>query len=295
MLINNYKIRSVQKALISIGYNPGPVDGILGNRTRQAVRHFQSDHGLFSDGIPGEITRYTLATLLRERGSEFPPEIEEPVKPTFREVEIEYHTLSEIVRNRGFPWAIENDWINLVGIRGFHQGNVVENRFDFYNDTILVAINQPESLETSPQELHQNRLISFVASVDPGRLRVPNPKGVAHLETGFYRYQAGKHRGREPALVQAGPVTVLRYFDDTPRSMIPVKETGWFGINIHKGGSGENVGGWSAGCQVVRGDLWNSIIAIIKEASEKGQKIFGYTLIESSELPILPDLKEQGH
>ena len=30
-------------------------------------------------------------------------------------------------------------------------------------------------------------------------------------------------------------------------------ETGWFGINLHAGGTGSNVKNWSAGCQIIWG------------------------------------------
>lgn len=36
----------VQGHLTTIGYDPGPVDGVLGHKTQQAIRHFQLDAGL---------------------------------------------------------------------------------------------------------------------------------------------------------------------------------------------------------------------------------------------------------
>ena len=43
-------VRHVQELLSSLGYNPGPVDGISGQSTRAAVERFQSDLGLTVDG-----------------------------------------------------------------------------------------------------------------------------------------------------------------------------------------------------------------------------------------------------
>jgi len=37
---------TVQQELAGRGYNPGPADGVLGGRTRAAIRHYQGDHGL---------------------------------------------------------------------------------------------------------------------------------------------------------------------------------------------------------------------------------------------------------
>ena len=45
------KVMLLQNRLSEIGYNPGIVDGIYGNLTKNAVIQFQSDHALKPDGI----------------------------------------------------------------------------------------------------------------------------------------------------------------------------------------------------------------------------------------------------
>lgn len=45
-------ITDLQKKLKVIGYNPGPIDNILGKRTRRAIRKFQRNHGLPATGEP---------------------------------------------------------------------------------------------------------------------------------------------------------------------------------------------------------------------------------------------------
>ncbi|MGH6920707.1 MAG: trypsin-like peptidase domain-containing protein, partial [Geminicoccaceae bacterium] len=42
--------RGVQQRLADLGYDPGPVDGVVGPRTRAAIRAFQADLGLPVDG-----------------------------------------------------------------------------------------------------------------------------------------------------------------------------------------------------------------------------------------------------
>lgn len=42
----------IQQALVGRGYDPGPVDGIAGQRTRAAIRKYQADAGLPVDGQP---------------------------------------------------------------------------------------------------------------------------------------------------------------------------------------------------------------------------------------------------
>ena len=43
-------VMDIQKGLRDLGYNPGTVDGINGQKTQQAIRHYQQDHGLLVDG-----------------------------------------------------------------------------------------------------------------------------------------------------------------------------------------------------------------------------------------------------
>ena len=42
--------KALQQALIDRGYNPGPVDGIIGAGTKRALRAWQIDRGLPADG-----------------------------------------------------------------------------------------------------------------------------------------------------------------------------------------------------------------------------------------------------
>lgn len=53
----------IQRALVSLGYVVGPVDGDIGPMTRKAVKQFQEDHGLLADGIVGPVTLGALAGL----------------------------------------------------------------------------------------------------------------------------------------------------------------------------------------------------------------------------------------
>ena len=44
------RITTAQQALEAMGYDPGPVDGALGDNTRRAVKAFQTEFGLVVDG-----------------------------------------------------------------------------------------------------------------------------------------------------------------------------------------------------------------------------------------------------
>ena len=51
---------SVQTRLHTLGFDPGPVDGIRGRRTMRAVKRFQESRGLLADGIVGPVTFHAL-------------------------------------------------------------------------------------------------------------------------------------------------------------------------------------------------------------------------------------------
>lgn len=50
----------MQARLHGLGYNPGPVDGVVGPRTKAALQRYQRDYGLLESGLPGPATRARL-------------------------------------------------------------------------------------------------------------------------------------------------------------------------------------------------------------------------------------------
>jgi peptidoglycan hydrolase-like protein with peptidoglycan-binding domain len=53
-------VREVQEQLKSAGFDPGPVDGVMGPQTQKALRDFQKSKGLKSTGRLDEETRTAL-------------------------------------------------------------------------------------------------------------------------------------------------------------------------------------------------------------------------------------------
>jgi len=50
----------IQRFLSENGFNPGPIDGVSGNKTKAAIKAFQTKNGLLSDGIAGNKTKAAM-------------------------------------------------------------------------------------------------------------------------------------------------------------------------------------------------------------------------------------------
>ena len=53
-------IRAAQEKLAALGYDPGPIDGFAGPRTREAVKKYQEENDLVADGLIGQKTWESL-------------------------------------------------------------------------------------------------------------------------------------------------------------------------------------------------------------------------------------------
>jgi hypothetical protein len=60
-------VLAYQKELRKLGYYKGPIDGIKGRKTRQAITRFQMDRGIVADGKYGPMTRDEIAEALMEK------------------------------------------------------------------------------------------------------------------------------------------------------------------------------------------------------------------------------------
>ncbi|HEX5437143.1 MAG TPA: hypothetical protein VFW98_08285 [Gemmatimonadaceae bacterium] len=132
----------------------------------------------------------------------------------------------------------------LLGRRGYYRDTMgvpgVQER-GLYDDAILLVT--------------PTAYVTYNANCDPST----SHRGMAVLEAGVWSYRVGIHGLSKPkdkqylALVQAAPVTVHRDGEGD--------DTGWFGINIHRGG-------WhttgSAGCQTIYPEQWPGFIATVR-------------------------------
>jgi len=151
------------------------------------------------------------------------------------------------------PYAIDRTKhpVIVIGIRGYYLntlGKAGVNDRNIYDDAIF--IDTP--LVTA----------SYNANTDPSFFRKGKgtgvDKGIATLKPGLWlAHKLGTHRNKYLALVQRmGEVTVTR--DGNP----DYDDTGYFGINIHKGGYNSTN---AEGCQTIYPAQWDSFIALVKD------------------------------
>lgn len=66
-------VKQVQAALKKAGYYSGKIDGVKGRNTKRAIKAFQRDHGLASDGAVGKktwelLSKYSSGSVSGEEG-----------------------------------------------------------------------------------------------------------------------------------------------------------------------------------------------------------------------------------
>lgn len=63
----NSAAAEIQRELRRLGYDTGPVDGVIGNKTKSAILQFQTDNGLIADGLVGAVTQEAIDDALARR------------------------------------------------------------------------------------------------------------------------------------------------------------------------------------------------------------------------------------
>ncbi len=153
--------------------------------------------------------------------------------------------------------------IVVVGIRGYYRdsmGKAGANDRGIYDDALFVQT--------------PNATVAFNGNTDPSVYR----PAIATLEPGLYRaHRLGLHKGYRALSQQNGPVRVSRDGG--------VCESGFFGINIHRGGAKSTS---SEGCQTVPPLQWPAFIGLLES---EARRLFGaewqtrtipYALLEES-------------
>lgn len=153
--------------------------------------------------------------------------------------------ISDVLLGKNPQKVIVHNPVVILGVRGYYRdtmGVPGQNDIGIYDDALFIH---------SP-----NITAAFNANTDPS---IERP-GMAHLCVGLWWYQIGIHGLSKPknrqyqALIQAAPVTVNRTGGGA--------ETGWFGINIHRGGYNTTS---SEGCQTLYPDQYDAFLATVKD------------------------------
>lgn len=163
----------------------------------------------------------------------------------------------------------------IVGIRGYYRnqmGAPEVNDRGIYDDAIFIH---------TPQAL-----VAYNGNTDPSKYRagagMDTEKGMASLNNGvWYAHRFDFHKGEYLALCQReGKVSVTR--DGNP----PYIDTGYFGINIHKGGFNTTS---SEGCQTIHPSQWDSFIQLAEDQAKRyyssswRSEVIPYVLLEPKE------------
>jgi hypothetical protein len=182
--------------------------------------------------------------------------------------------LEATLKKLGYKYFTEGDYnLNIIGIRNSSTGAKVTNAFDDY---IAVAYK-----------------VAGVWGVKVWPCTVDNGGGTARVVCGQYpgSHAIGLHQGKYEALRQVGSLVVERDYTKDGVYNANKKETGVFGINIHKAGADSTlVNNWSEGCQVFKKSSdFAAFMIIAKKAATLHGNRFTYTLIESKDLVNLKD------
>jgi hypothetical protein len=184
--------------------------------------------------------------------------------------------LKSILISEGYEVYVKPYQLNIVGLR---NRNTAANRFDdeihvFYKDS------------NNTWNYHV-----YFATTDPGTFWLRNPgysQGTAILAQGQHKnaYAIGMHRGKYKALVQVRPVTVIRDYDRDAFLDFDngTKQTGMFGINIHRAessGTTKYIDKYSAGCQVFQNAKdFDEFMELCERHRSLYGNAFTYTLID---------------
>lgn len=185
------------------------------------------------DGIDGPETWAAIARSLNVAGDAEPLQAADKGSSAIRNFDYwQTFFISRAPQHAG-------DQVKQIAVRGWLEGTSKEDRFDIYDDAIIVLNGAAATI--------------FRAAVDPTTYLVRHPintDGAAQLMIGLWKFRRGLHHGKPslPCFIQAEDFIVNRL---DAGGHVTHQETGDFGIHIHSGGDGDTTDRFSAGCQII--------------------------------------------
>ncbi|HEY9743981.1 MAG TPA: peptidoglycan-binding domain-containing protein [Coleofasciculaceae cyanobacterium] len=271
----------IQQVLIWLELLDPPADGKFGPISSAALKKFQELMKCKEQGFLGP---ETAEALIETKPSDL-PEPELNLGKDFASRIIKY------MKAKNYEIAIGSQQYNIVYVEGIEaEGSVNSDQPNYFNDRRMVI----QILEGKPKIIG-----NWDGTTEPGYYYTYNPvntKGAARIKFGQYKaWRVGIHYGggAEPheALVQDGPITVHRDFNQDMIRTGDKLDTGLFDINQHWGYDmpRNNISFASAGCLVGRTRQGHrEFMQLIKQDKRyqlNKQYMFLTTIIPGNELP----------
>lgn len=159
-------VAEVQRELNRLGYAAGPVDGLMGTRSRNAIRDFQGTVGLAQDGQP------TTALLARLRQAGREPATTEPEPTPARRVALD-DTFGDGDFRHNPPWT------------------VISGRFDIDDGGLRSVVEKPQMATPASPTLRPERpeeiglaMLQLILEQTGGLKRDAPPPEAAEVEFG---------------------------------------------------------------------------------------------------------------
>jgi peptidoglycan hydrolase-like protein with peptidoglycan-binding domain len=133
---HNPRVEEIQKILKDAGFDPGPVDGVMGGQTRSAIRKFQKEKGLKQTG---KIDSVTYLALNRQKESAKEPSKIELEKDSFASVSEQSQEINVVLEEKKKSRADVQDEIMTYRLKSkdrIKQIQAVLKKAGFYKGEI---------------------------------------------------------------------------------------------------------------------------------------------------------------
>lgn len=170
-------VERVQRGLNNLGYDAGPVDGLMGARTRRAIEAYQRDRGLLVTGQPSVALADHLEAMVAARAAEQEQRRRDRRRDADRERAVDEETIAEIqseLRRRGYA-------VPVVTGRADAETEAAIRRYE--RDRGMRQTGQPSrsllaALQAEPPAGERERIRAVQTALGERGYRVGTPDGL---------------------------------------------------------------------------------------------------------------------